>query len=218
MLRSKSKTNKKPCAGGCGLKIPKHGEPTCGLAECVEVFIKSDAIKKAIKRVEAEKRKKQRKQYREAKERVQAIGEAMDLCQRYAINPLINYLDRFKPCISCGKPINGRREAGHFLAKSASSGGTIVRFNYDNINTQCHKCNCYGWDKEAYRAEHGRRYGPDALTEVERIHRLGTVCKFKPTKDWVREIREKAKLDLKKAKADDSFIPENNHFITMKYL
>ncbi len=55
-------------------------------------------------------------------------------------NAFICVRDRYKPCISCGKPLApGETQCGHFRTKAAAS---QLRYNADNAHGQCDDCNC----------------------------------------------------------------------------
>ena len=78
----------------------------CLKAECVEAWVIS------LREAQWKKRKKQ------IKEELKTVQDLMKEAQ-VAFNAYIRERDKGKPCISCGKPLKGKYDAGHFF----SSGG-----------------------------------------------------------------------------------------------
>jgi hypothetical protein len=56
-----------------------------------------------------------------------------------AVNRYVNARDSGKPCISCGKPDRGVRNASHYKSRGSNS---ALRFNLWNIHSSCYSCNC----------------------------------------------------------------------------
>ena len=48
----------------------------------------------------------------------------------------IRLRDKHQPCISCGKPLEGKYDAGHFFQQQNNRS----RFNEDNVHGQCVHC------------------------------------------------------------------------------
>ena len=57
---------------------------------------------------------------------------------QYFFNKYIRLRDLGKPCISCGRPLRGKYDAGHFYSVGAYPN---LRFNEDNVHGQCVYCN-----------------------------------------------------------------------------
>jgi hypothetical protein len=55
-----------------------------------------------------------------------------------AVNAYVRGRDAGLPCISCGKPDTGARDAGHFFSVGARR---ELRYDLDNIHAQCVRCN-----------------------------------------------------------------------------
>ena len=53
-------------------------------------------------------------------------------------NAYIRKRDEFKNCISCNRPLQGKRDAGHFYAAGSNPS---IRFHEDNVHGQCVHCN-----------------------------------------------------------------------------
>jgi hypothetical protein len=52
-------------------------------------------------------------------------------------NTYIRKRDKNRPCISCGKPLTGKFDAGHFFPTTKQS----LRFDENNVHGQCVRCN-----------------------------------------------------------------------------
>lgn len=104
-------------------------------------------------------------------------------------NAWIRKRDQDKPCISCGaRP----EQAGHFYSAGHYD---ALRFNEDNTNGQCLRCNYYlSGNLNAYRINLAKRIGEERLVELDRI---ADITKRNRGKNWDRftliEIIEKYK-------------------------
>ena len=77
------------------------------------------------------------------------------------VNKYVRLRDKDKGCISCGTPLLGKYDAGHYYS---AGGNPELRFNTDNIHGQCVYCNQH-------------RHGA-LLDYTERLpNRIG-LCKF----------------------------------------
>jgi hypothetical protein len=54
------------------------------------------------------------------------------------VNKYVRLRDKDKGCISCGTPLLGKYDAGHYYS---AGGNPELRFNTDNIHGQCVYCN-----------------------------------------------------------------------------
>lgn len=83
--------------------------------------------------------KKERKEIKEAKQRIKTRADWIKEAQ-VAFNSYIRIRDKGKPCISCDKPDNGnhQRHASHFRSVGAAS---HLRFNVLNVHASCATCN-----------------------------------------------------------------------------
>jgi len=91
---------------------------------------------------QAKQRKKARIEYkRETRARKEKLKSKADYLKeaQTAVNSYIRARDKGKPCISCGKPDIGVRNASHYRSAGACSS---LRFNTWNIHASCYSCNC----------------------------------------------------------------------------
>ncbi len=89
----------------------------------------------------AAKERKDRQRTAEAKQRLKSRSDWLREAQA-AFNSYIRERDRGKPCISCGKPDNGRhqRHASHYRSVGACK---VLRFNTYNVHASCAQCNSF---------------------------------------------------------------------------
>ncbi len=118
----------------------------------------------------AKKAKAERKRHLEDKRRVEKLSVILERTQK-AVNAYVRARDQGKPCISCGE-YRDRMEAGHYRPVG-SGGGSPVRFDPNNIHSQCSHCNQYkhGGDHPGYRPELVRRIGEAAVVDIELRHK-----------------------------------------------
>lgn len=88
------------------------------------------------KRIDAQK-KKERKEIREAKERLKTRQEWIRDAQRW-FNKWVRLRDADQPCISCGRHHTGQYHAGHYRTTGAAG---HLRFDESNCHKQCSACN-----------------------------------------------------------------------------
>ncbi len=177
---------------------PKHYKPKKAICrQCGEDYIRERAftvccsipcaLKYARKRSESETKKKRTlalKEYRSSDK-----SHLMKIAQK-EVNRFINLRDKHLPCISCGREVGYRQEAGHYMSKG---GNGHIRFDEKNINSQCHVCNCHqSANLIKYRENLILKIG---LKEVERLE-------TKTVKRWeveeLKEIIEKYREKIKK--------------------
>ena len=85
-----------------------------------------------------EKRVKEaRKEKKDAQEALKTHSEWLNDLQR-VFNTYIRERDKGKPCISCGNPLTGKFDAGHYFSVGAYPN---LRFNELNVHGQCVACN-----------------------------------------------------------------------------
>ena len=77
------------------------------------------------------------KETRRMKRELMTHSDWLNLLQK-VFNSYIRKRDQNKPCISCGKPIKGKADAGHFFSVGAHP---ELRFDEDNVFRQCVPCN-----------------------------------------------------------------------------
>lgn len=101
-----------------------------------------------------------------------------------SVNRYVNCRDSGKPCISCGKPDRGVRNASHYKSRGSNS---ALRFNLWNIHSACYRCNCelsgniagyrgglidrYGIERVEWLDNHprSREYSPEYCKRITRI-------------------------------------------------
>lgn len=84
-------------------------------------------------------KKEEQKQMREMKSRAKRISEwRRDL--RIIFNRYIRMRDKDLPCISCGIPLEGKYDAGHYYSRGAFPN---LAYHPDNCHGQCVRCNQY---------------------------------------------------------------------------
>lgn len=118
------------------------------------------------------------------KERIKTRTEYLRELQQ-VFNQYIRLRDRGKPCISCGKSLQGKYDAGHYYSVGSYPN---LRFHEDNVHGQCVECNQH---KHGNLIEYGinlpKRIGAKRMDELANL-RAGLL---KLTKD---EIVEQIKL------------------------
>lgn len=82
-------------------------------------------------------KKKWTKQKKVLKEKVKTKSDYVKELQKQ-VNYYIRQRDKDKPCISCGKPLNSKFDAGHYRS---AGGNPELRFEELNIHGQCVYCN-----------------------------------------------------------------------------
>jgi hypothetical protein len=85
-----------------------------------------------------------------------------------AVNAYVRQRDAGLPCISCGKPDTGARDAGHFFTVGARP---ELRFDLDNIHAQCVQCNQHKHGNVAfYRIGLTAKIGEARVARLEGPH------------------------------------------------
>lgn len=89
------------------------------------------------------KKKKQQDRHdwsKEKKKRLDELKTHSDWLNEFqkVFNTYIRTRDKNKPCISCGKTLIGKYDAGHYFTVGAYPN---LRFNEDNVHGQCVHCN-----------------------------------------------------------------------------
>jgi hypothetical protein len=156
------KLNKRLCKS-CGLQFQKVRplQNTCSIPCAIDYANKA---KEHNKRLEA---KKERKAYKDTKEKLKSLTDHIKEAQRH-FNAYIRARDLAKGygCISCGTKTCNLWVAGHYRTTKAASN---LRFNEDNVNLQC------GWNCNVnnsgnivpYRIELIKRIGVDRVEAIE---------------------------------------------------
>lgn len=155
--------------------------PACAIIDAPK---NQDKAAKAIQQVE-------RKELREAKERVKTKGQYMREAQT-AFNAWVRARDRGLPCISCGTTADIQYAAGHFRS---AGGHPELRFEPLNVHLQCNRnCNmAKSGNLGPYRVELIKRIGQEKVDWLEGPHepKRYTIEDLKAIK---AEYREKLKV------------------------
>jgi len=110
--------------------------------------------------------KKERKEYKDAKEKQKSRRDWLREAQQ-VFNSYIRARDEGKPCISCGSH-TGKKNAGHYLSVGSCP---ELRFEPLNVHLQCEKCNSYlSANLIKYRIELFSRIGKDGVEYLEGPH------------------------------------------------
>ena len=150
----------------------------CTKDECMDAWIKS------AKEVQWKKKKKR------MKEELKTISDYIKEAQKWG-NRFVRLRDKEQGCISCGTPLTGKYDAGHFFS---AGGHGSVRFDVRNIHAQCVYCNQY---------EHGNLYNyhKALLTKIGSEEFNKMEAKSKGVHKWnkeeleniIKEFKEKCK-------------------------
>jgi hypothetical protein len=137
-----------------------------------------------------QKQKSWNKEKKERKEKLMTRSDWMNLAQK-TFNAYIRERDKDRRCISCGT-YNGKMNAGHYMSVGSTP---ELRFNEDNVQKQCEKCNSYlSGNLVNYRIELIQRIG---LKRVEALEQKN----HPPLKMTVDEIKDLIKIYKEKTKA-----------------
>jgi DNA repair exonuclease SbcCD ATPase subunit len=125
-------------------------------------------------------RKKAKREIRQMRENIKSVSQYRRELQK-VFNEFIRLRDSKEPCISCGKPLPVKYDAGHFYSVGSYPN---LRFNEDNVHAQCVECNQH---------KHGNllEYAP-RLTErigFERASKL-MVLRNEPLRLSLEEIKQ----------------------------
>jgi predicted nucleic acid-binding Zn ribbon protein len=133
---------------------------------------------------------KRKAETREMKEQLMTHSEWLKLLQ-VAFNTFIRKRDQHKGCVSCGKPLTSKFDAGHFFSVGSHP---ELRFDEDNVHGQCVPCNQHKHGNLLEYAERlPQRIGVDRLEMLKA--RKGQVSKLSTPeiKEKIQEYRKRAK-------------------------
>jgi len=140
--------------------------------ECKQVFVPKRNLQSvcgplcAIAHSNKLKVKKDRKEYREAKEKIKSRGDWLREAQ-IAINAYRRESTKHLGCISCGT-FNGKANGGHYRSVGSSP---ETRFVEENIWCQCERCNTHlSGNLINYRIALVQRIGLDRVEWLESAH------------------------------------------------
>ena len=105
--------------------IPSHfNQKYCFNQECVNAWCKEADDKRWKEKVKTYKKQTEMK--------------SLPKLAKYHFHAYIRLRDKDSGCISCGKPFNGKYDAGHFWN---SNNHASIRYDEDNVHGQCVTCN-----------------------------------------------------------------------------
>ena len=90
-----------------------------------------------LDKIKKQKQKEWKKRKAETKEKLKTKKDYEKELQ-VVFNKYIRLRDQNKTCISCGTPLKGKFDAGHFYPVGSYKN---LRFNEDNVHAQCVHCN-----------------------------------------------------------------------------
>ena len=112
---------------------PVRGEQVCSV-ECSIAVIQSKTFKR---KHEKEIRINNAIEKKKVLEKLETHSDWLRKLQK-VFNAYIRERDKNKPCISCGRPLVGKFDAGHYFSVGAYPN---LRFNEDNVHGQDVYCN-----------------------------------------------------------------------------
>lgn len=126
-----------------------------------------ELVQKEKDRRRASQLRAERKEAREARDRIKSRSEWLKEAQA-AFNEWVRYRDRDLPCVSCGRFHQGQWHAGHYRTVG---GNPELRFEPLNVWKQCAPCNNHkSGDIVNYRIELVRRIGAKKVEWLEGPH------------------------------------------------
>ena len=150
----------------------------------------------AIKAAQIIREKQERRELREAKQRIKTRAEWLREAQ-YEFNRYIRLRDADKPCISCQRFHSGQYHAGHYRSVGSCP---ELRFEERNVHKQCAPCNNHlSGNAIEYRRGLVARYGHDLVEWLEGPHEP-----LKLTIEDIKAIKRKYQLLCKALEAGRS--------------
>jgi hypothetical protein len=134
--------------------------------------------------------KEHRQWKKQAKARTMTTSDYIQICQR-VFNTYIRMRDKDKPCISSGRPLKGKYDAGHYFSTGAYPN---LRFHEDNVHGQSvHDNRDLHGNLIAYREGLIARIGIDRFNELEAVKNAPRHYTIDEVKELIQEYRNKIK-------------------------
>ena len=150
----------------------------CTKTECFEEWINK------AKAVQWKKKK------RRMKEELKTTSDYVKEAQKW-VNKYVRLRDKDKGCVSCGTPLVGKYDAGHFFS---AGGHASVRFDLRNINAQCVFCNQHlHGDLYNYHKELLKRIGSEEFNKLEQRSKGVHKHDKEELKQLIKEFKQKCK-------------------------
>ena len=122
----------------------------CTKDECMDAWIKS------AKEVQWKKKKKR------MKEELKTISDYIKEAQKW-VNRFVRLRDKEQGCISCGTPLTGKYDAGHFFS---AGGHGSVRFDVRNIHALLTKIGSEEFDKMEAKSKGVHKWNKEELENI----------------------------------------------------
>lgn len=153
-------------------------QPTCTDIRCILDY------------AELTKRKKEKRELKAMRERVKSISHwRRDLQQVF--NSFVRLRDKDKGCVSCGKALNEKFDAGHFYSVGSYPN---LRFNELNCHGQCVECNQHKHGNLLeYRERILSRITIEQLNELQQLKDLPLRLTLPEIKERIQYYKNKTK-------------------------
>jgi len=157
-------------------------QKTCETPSCIIEWSKQQREKVA--------KKEHREWKSKAKEKLMTLSDYIQICQR-VFNTYIRMRDKDKPCISSGRPLKGKYDAGHYFSTGAYPN---LRFHEDNVHGQSvHDNRDLHGNLIAYREGLIARIGIDRFNELEAVKNIPRHYTIDEVKELIQIYRNKIK-------------------------
>jgi gamma-glutamylcyclotransferase (GGCT)/AIG2-like uncharacterized protein YtfP len=163
---------------------PKYStmQATCENIECMIAYSSK------------QKEKKTKAEFKAIKERNKSVSQWRKELQQ-VFNQYIRLRDQGKGCISCGKQLQGKYDAGHYFSVGSYPN---LRFNESNVHGQCVGCNQH---KHGNLLEYAigieKRIGKSKLEELKSMRNDRLSLPLDKIKELIYHYKDKVK-ELKK--------------------
>jgi len=126
---------------GCGKMVIRYKYGLC-LSCFRKWLIETDAGQKHLKKqvipqAKSDVKKQWKKEKSKLKQSLKTHKDYLSDLQK-VFNQFIRLRDKNEPCISCGKPDIGKRDASHYFSVGSTPN---LRFDEDNVHASCVRCN-----------------------------------------------------------------------------
>lgn len=106
-------------------------------------------------------------------------------------NKYIRARDAKKPCISCGKPLPEKYDAGHCFPAGHYAN---IRFHEDNVHAQCIECNQHKHGNQAeYLLRLPERIGQSSFERLLEARNQSTKYSIAELQEMIQRYKKKAK-------------------------
>ena len=194
------KAKKKICKGnyrsnhfeGCGkeLYLFKYGLcQKCFNRWLTETNEGNDYLRKQIiPKAKKEVKQKEKKKTQQKKEQLKTHKDWLKDLQK-VFNKYIRLRDKNKPCISCGRELKSKYDAGHFYSVGAYPN---LRFNEDNVHAQCVHCNQHKHGNiNEYTLQLPKRIGKKRFNKLAKDRNTTLKLSIPEIKELIKKYKEK---------------------------